>query len=382
MHHNTKIGILGGGQLGKMACLAAANWDLKTYVLDPNPACSAAHLCTGFTCGDFNDYDTVWAFGQDKDLLTIEIEHVNTAALKALQAAGKVVHPDPAILEIIQDKGTQKEFYRTQGLPTADFELFADEHGLLEAVQAGRWRLPFVQKTRKGGYDGKGVALLRTTADLEVKLLKGPCLAEQYIDVATELAVLAARRPSGEVAVFPPVEMAFHPEANLVEYLYCPSQQPALVLAEAEALAERVIRTFDVCGLLAVELLLTKNGDLLLNEVAPRPHNSGHHTLDSAATSQFQQYWRAILDWPLGDTTQQRPAVMVNLLGEPDQRGLVHYQSLPECMGLEGVHVHLYGKTHTAPYRKMGHLTVTAETLAQAIVQAKRAQMLLRCVAQ
>lgn len=375
-----KIGILGGGQLGKMLCLAAANWDFKTYVLDAEASYPAGAVCTGFTAGNFKSYDDVLAFGQDKDILTIEIEHVNTDALRALEAQGKAVHPRPDAIDIIKDKGLQKLFYRENNLPTPEFELFDDENAAAAAIESGRWTLPCVQKTRTAGYDGRGVAILRNRSDLGSKLLKGPCLLEKLVPLQTELAVIAARNPSGEVAVFPPVEMDFHPEANLVELLLCPARVSPLVAAEAEALADRVIRTFDLCGLLAVEMFLTPEGELLVNEVAPRPHNSGHHTIDSAASSQYQQHLRAICDLPLGATEQKYPAVMLNLLGEPGCKGPVHYEGVAECLGIDGVHIHLYGKALTAPFRKMGHVTVIAPTLQEAIDKANEVKNKLKVV--
>jgi len=366
-----KIGILGGGQLGKMLALAAANWDFKTFCLDPTPEAPASQVCTGFTVGDFNHYDTVLEFGRDKDLLTIEIEHVNTDALRELERLGKTVHPSPRALEIIKDKGLQKEFYREHDIPTAHFELFEDEKALKKAIESGRWNLPLVQKTRTAGYDGKGVAILRTLEDLKSKLLSGPCLAEALAPIETEIAMVAARNAQGEVAVFPAVEMDFHPEANLVEFLICPARISPIVEAEAEALAEKVIRTFDICGLLAVEMFWTKDGQLLVNEVAPRPHNSGHHTIDSAHTSQFEQHLRAICGMPLGSTASKTPvAILLNLLGEPGHKGPVRYEGVEDCLTLEGVNIHIYGKALTSPFRKMGHVTITADTEAEAMKKA------------
>lgn len=368
---NKKIGILGGGQLGKMLCLAAAEWDFKTYILDASPDYPAGAVCTGFTAGDFRHYDDVLAFGQNMDVITIEIEHVNTEALRTLEEAGKTVHPSPRALDIIKDKGLQKQFYRQNDIPTADFQLFEGEKSLKEAIKKGEWALPLVQKTRTAGYDGRGVAVLRTEDDLQNKILSGPCLAETLAPIRCELAVIVARNAQDEVVVFPPVEMDVHPQANLVEFLVCPARVPALVSAEAESLAERVIRAFDICGLLAVEMFLTTDGRLLVNEVAPRPHNSGHHTINSAQTSQFQQHLRAICDMPLGSVAQKMPAVMVNLLGEPGHKGPVRYAGADTCLTLEGVHLHLYGKAMTAPYRKMGHATITAETLEEALKKAR-----------
>ena len=376
-----KIGILGGGQLGKMLCLAAANWDFKTYILDPTVGCPASLVCTHHTVGDFNNYADVLAFGEDKDLITIEIEHVNTDALRALQALGKIVHPSPDALDIIKDKSLQKAFYHKNGIPTARFEVFEHEKALLEAIESGKWRLPLVQKTCTAGYDGKGVAVLRSAADLKTKLLTGPCIAEELADIQVELAVIAAKNPAGDVAVFPAVEMDFHPEANLVEFLLCPARVSSLVEAEAEALAERVIRALDLCGLLAVELFLTKSGELLVNESAPRPHNSGHHSIDSAITSQFEQHLRAITGLPLGSGAQKvAAAVMLNLLGEAGHKGPVHYEGAEQCLALEGVHLHLYGKALTSPFRKMGHATITAETVELAIKKADFVKKHLRVI--
>lgn len=366
-----KIGILGGGQLGKMLALAAANWDFKTYCLDPTPDAPASPVCSGFQVGDFKNYEEVLAFGQDKDLLTIEIEHVNTDALRELERLGKTVHPSPRALDIIKDKGLQKEFYRDHEIPTAHFEIFDDEKSLRKAIESGAWTLPLVQKTRTAGYDGKGVSILRTMEDLDTKLLPGPCLAETLAPIETEIAVVAARNAEGEVAVFPAVEMDFHPEANLVEFLLCPARISALVEAEAEALAERVVRAFDICGLLAVEMFWTQDGQLLVNEVAPRPHNSGHHTIDSAHTSQFEQHLRGICGLPLGSTHSKTPvAIMLNLLGEPGQKGPVRYEGVEACLALEGVNIHLYGKALTSPFRKMGHVTITADTVQDAMKKA------------
>ena len=375
-----KIGILGGGQLGKMLCLAAANWDFKTYILDAD-GCPASAVCTGHVPGDFKNYDDVLRFGRQMDVLTIEIEHVNTEALHQLEREGKRIHPAPAALDIIKDKGLQKQFYREHALPTADFQLFDDEKALLAAVKNGALAPPFVQKSRTAGYDGKGVAIIRTEEDLTTKLLPGACLIEHLVPVQTEIAVIAAQNEAGEVTVFPAVEMDFHPEANLVELLVCPARVSPLVEAEAQALAEQVIRAFGVCGLLAVEMFLTDAGELLVNEVAPRPHNSGHHTIDSAYISQYQQHLLGICNLPLGDTAQKLPAVMVNLLGEAGHKGPVKYEGIEACLALGGVNVHLYGKATTSPFRKMGHVTVVDASLERAIEKAEFVKNTLRVVA-
>jgi 5-(carboxyamino)imidazole ribonucleotide synthase len=375
-----KIGILGGGQLGKMLGIAAAPLDLNLYILEASADCPAAQVCREITVGSLTDYDTVVAFGRDKDILTIEIEHVNADALQYLADQGKQVHPRPAALRMIQDKGLQKQFYAEQQLPTSDFQLFDDEVAIRAAVDAGTLALPFVQKTRTAGYDGKGVAIIRTHDDLATQLLPGPALVENLVDVVTEIAVIAARNPSGEVRVFPAVEMEFHPTANLVDMLICPARISPLVAAQAEALAEQVIEAFDICGLLAVEMFLTTDGQLLINECAPRPHNSGHHTINSAVTDQFQQHLRAICDLPLGDTEQVRPAVMLNVLGEAGYKGPVKYVGTEQLMVRKGVYLHLYGKHQTAPFRKMGHITVVADTLSVAMKTAQEIKGALRVI--
>jgi 5-(carboxyamino)imidazole ribonucleotide synthase len=302
---------------------------------------------------------------------------VHTGALKALQAEGLTVHPAPDILELIKDKGLQKQFYAQHGIPTAPFRIFDHYAELETALDTGELPFPFVQKTRTEGYDGRGVAILRSPHD-RYKLIPGATLVEEMAEIEKELAVVVARNQRGEVRAFSTVEMDFNPEANLVEFLICPARIPQEIERAAERLAMDAIEAFGLCGLLAVELFLTKKGELWVNEVAPRPHNSGHHTIDSCETSQYEQHLRAILDLPLGDTRQHSPAVMVNLLGAPGFEGPVHYAGLGECLALPGVHVHLYGKKTTKPFRKMGHVTITHPDLGQAIALARRVQQTLR----
>jgi 5-(carboxyamino)imidazole ribonucleotide synthase len=380
LHPDFKLGVLGGGQLGKMMALAAGNWHLPLYLLDQSADFPAGRVSPFFTEGNFKDFDDVYNFGKDKQVLTIEIEHVNTEALHKLAEEGVTIHPHPAKLDIIKDKGLQKQFYAERGIPTSDFELYEDEQAVRQAVAEGALSLPFVQKTRTAGYDGKGVSVIKTEADLQEKLLPGACLIEQLVDMDKEIAVIVARNESGEVKAFPAVEMAFNPEANLVEFLFCPAKISAAIEAKAEALAKEVIEAFDLCGLLAVELFLDQSGQLLVNEVAPRPHNSGHHTIDSCYTSQFEQHIRAVLDLPLGSTKMKAPSVMVNLLGAAGQTGPVYYQGLEDCLQIEGVHLHLYGKSTTKPYRKMGHATVVDESLEAAVEKAREVQGKLRIV--
>lgn len=375
-----KTGILGGGQLGKMLSLAAGNWHLPLYFLDESPDYPAGLHAPEFFTGNFNDYEDVYEFGRKLDVLSIEIEHVNSEALHQLWREGLIIHPAPDKLDLIKDKGLQKNFYREHGVPSAPFQLFNSGQELAEALGSGELQYPVVQKSRTAGYDGKGVAVLRDAGDLH-KLLPEPCVAEVMADIDKELAVIVARNASGQTAAFPTVEMVFNPEANLVEFLLCPARVPLETEQAAVALATRLMGHFDICGLLAVELFLLKNGELWVNEVAPRPHNSGHHTIDSCHTSQFEQHLRAILDLPLGDPQLHTPAVMLNLLGEPGQHGPVRYQGLASAMAVPGAKVHLYGKSETRPFRKMGHVTVVDRSLDNAIEKARAVQQLLKVVA-
>lgn len=377
----TKVGVLGGGQLGKMLALAAGNWHLPMYFLDESKDFPAEPFATGFVEGSFKNYDDVYDFGKKMDVLTIEIEHVNTDALLQLEKEGLTIHPKPSALNIIKDKGLQKQFYQQHQFPTSDFQLFDTEEDLRKAIDNQKITYPFVQKSRTAGYDGKGVAIIRSEADLQTKLLSDACVVEELVDIQKELAVIVARNSSGEVVAFPTVEMDFNAEANLVEFLVCPAQIDHYIAQAAENLAKAVIEAFDICGLLAVELFLTKDNQLLINEVAPRPHNSGHHTIDSCYTSQFEQHLRGILNLPLGSTKMKSPAVMVNLLGESGYSGHVLYQGLEECLAVEGVNVHLYGKAETKPFRKMGHVTVLGETVEVAKQKARQVQNTFKVIA-
>lgn len=380
LHPGFKVGVLGGGQLGKMLAQAANNWHLPLYLMDEAKAFPAGRVSPFFTEGGFKSYDDVYRFGKDKNVLTIEIEHVNTEALHQLEKEGVTVHPAPAQLDIIKDKGLQKQFYAEHGIPTAPFALYENEEAVKEAVASGKRPLPFVQKSRTAGYDGRGVSIIRSEADLAEKLLPGPCMIEDLVEMDKEIAVIVARNESGQTQAFPAVEMAFNPEANLVEFLFCPANISKEVEAKAESLAAQVINAYGICGLLAVELFLDKAGNLLVNEVAPRPHNSGHHTIDSCYTSQFEQHLRAILNLPLGSTKMKSPSVMVNLLGAPGHTGPAYYKNLEECLKIEGAHFHLYGKSTTKPFRKMGHATIVDESLERAIGKARWIQEKLEIV--
>lgn len=370
-----KLGVLGGGQLGRMLLQEAINLDVRMFFLDPDAKAPCHQIGHGFTHGSFNDYDTVMAFGKDKDVLTIEIEHVNANALEELEQRGVRVYPQPAVVRLIQDKGLQKQFYADHNLPTAPFELVANAEEVLGRAN----QFPIVQKLRTGGYDGRGVQILRNAEDKHL-MFDAPSVLEELVDFEQEISVIAARNEAGEVKCFPAVGMSFNEEANLVEFLYAPADIPAALEQEAQSLAARVIEALGMVGLLALEMFVTRDGKLLINEMAPRPHNSGHHTIEANITSQYAQHLRSILGMPLGDTTLRQPAVMLNLLGEKGHTGPVHYENLNEVLAMPGTFVHLYGKTTTKPFRKMGHVTVVAESAEEARNQAKKIQQLLRVV--
>lgn len=372
-----KLGILGGGQLGKMVALAAGDWHFPIHFLDKKSDFPAGRFAAYFTEGDFKNYDDVYNFGKEMDVITIEIEHVNTEALLQLQKEGKTIHPAPEKLEIIKDKGKQKLFYFAEKLPTSPFSLLDGKDEVIAEINSGKLTFPFVQKTRGEGYDGKGVAVIRSENDIE-KLLPGGCLIEELVDIEKELAVVVARNESGEIVAYPPVEMEFHPTANLVEFLLCPAQITEEQGKISTDLAKAVIEKLDICGLLAVELFLTKKGDILINEVAPRPHNSGHHTIDSCLTSQFEQHIRSVMDLPLGSTKMTSPSIMINLLGADGFTGSAYYEGFEDCLKIEGANLHFYGKEITKPFRKMGHATIVDSDIESARAKAKMIQNTLK----
>lgn len=349
---NFKLGILGGGQLGRMLIQSGIDFNVPFSVLDPDDHAPCATLAE-FHHGKLTDYDTVLRFGAACDIITIEIENVNTTALKELVKQGKKVYPQPEAIELIQDKRVQKKFYQDHGIPTAEFILTKNA----EEVKQHAHFLPAVNKLGKEGYDGRGVQILRSEADLS-KAFDAPGLLEKLIDFEKEISVIVARNESGEIKTFPAVEMVFHPEHNLVEYLFAPADLSQPVLQVADDIACKIIRALDMVGLLAVEMFVTRDGKVLVNEIAPRPHNSGHQTIEANITSQYEQHLRAILNLPLGDTTLLMPSAMVNLLGEAEYTGLAKYEGFDEVVKLPGVHVHLYGKRFTKPFRKMGHVTI------------------------
>ena len=369
----TSIGVLGGGQLGRMMIQSGMDFNLDIAVMDPDPTAPCSTLVREFVSAKLTDADAVYDFGKDKDLITIEIENVSTEGLKRLKAEGKKVYPQPEIIELIQDKRKQKTFYKANRIPTADFILTENR----EEVKKHASFLPSVNKLGKEGYDGRGVQILKKESDLE-KAFDKPGLLEELIDFEKELSVIVARNEKGEVTTFPVVELSFHPTANLVEFLFSPADIDPDIEKKAGKLAIDVIEKLDMVGLLAVELFLTKEGELLVNEIAPRTHNSGHHTIEANVTSQFEQHLRAILNLPLGNTEILIPAAMVNLLGEDGFTGEARYEGLDKVLSRRGVHIHLYGKKLTKPFRKMGHVTITHEDMATLKKEAKEIKELLK----
>ncbi|MDJ1466724.1 5-(carboxyamino)imidazole ribonucleotide synthase [Xanthocytophaga flava] len=354
-----KLGILGGGQLGRM--LIQASIDLNTYIkiMDPDAEAPCKYLAHDFVQGSLMDFDAVYAFGKNVDVLTIEIEHVNVDALEKLEVEGVKVYPQPNVIRIIQDKRVQKQFYKDHGIPTPDFVLTDTVEDVAKHVDF----LPAFQKLGKAGYDGRGVQRLKSAEDLG-KAFTEPGLLEKAIDFEKEISVIVARRSNGEMETFPVVELVFHPEHNLVEYLFAPAQISVEVEEQAQRLARKVAEKLEIVGLLAVEMFLTKEGEVLVNESAPRPHNSGHHTIKANYTSQFEQHLRAVLDLPLGSTHIKSLAAMVNLLGEAGYTGDAYYEGMETVLQIAGVYPHLYGKQTTKPFRKMGHVTILDTNLS------------------
>jgi 5-(carboxyamino)imidazole ribonucleotide synthase len=375
-YQNFTLGVLGGGQLGRMLIQSAIDFNLDVHVLDPDKNAPCQHLAKQFSVGSLTNEDTVYHFGKQCDLLTIEIENVSAEGLERLQKEGISVYPQPHIIRLIQDKREQKQFYRDNNIPTADFVLTESKQDLYTLED----RLPAVQKLGKAGYDGRGVQIIRTKADFD-KGFDAPGLVERLVDFEKEISVIVARNKAGEIQHFPVVELVFHPEHNLVEFLFAPADISEQIAQKAINIARQVIETLDMIGLLAVEMFVTKQGEVLVNEVAPRTHNSGHHTIEANYTSQFEQHLRAILNMPLGATTTKIPAAMVNLLGEEGYTGLAKYEGLEKVLAIEGVKVHLYGKKLTKPFRKMGHVTIIDEDINRLKEKARFVKETLKIIA-
>jgi len=348
-----KLGILGGGQLGRMLIQESINYNITTYVMDPDKEAPCKDLCRKFVHGSLTDFEAVYNFGKEVDLLTIEIEKVNVDALEKLEKEGLTVYPQSRVIRLIQDKGIQKQFFKENNIPTAPFQVFVNKQELVSANVP----FPYIQKLRRDGYDGRGVKTIKSASDLE-NAFEEPCLIEELIDFDKELSVIVSRNEDGEIKTFPCVEMEFNSEANLVEFLISPSTLDSEILQKADQLAIKIADNLKIVGILAVELFLTKKGDILVNEIAPRPHNSGHQSIEGNYTSQYEQLLRAIFNLPPGDTRAISNSVMINLLGEKGFEGAAEYEGLHEVLKLEGVYIHLYGKKFTKPFRKMGHVTI------------------------
>jgi 5-(carboxyamino)imidazole ribonucleotide synthase len=370
-----KLGILGGGQLGRMLIQEAINYNVTSLVLDPDPDAPCKHISNYFECGSITDFDTVYNFGKKADLLTIEIEKVNIEALEQLEKEGKMVYPQSRVIRLIQDKGVQKQFFKENDIPTAPFQLVNGKDDMFNTS----FGYPYILKQRKDGYDGKGVMKISSQHDID-NAFEGPCLIEELIDFEKEIAVIVSRNPNGDVKTFPMVEMEFNSEANLVEFLISPSTYPENIQQRAETIAKNIASALNITGLLAVEMFITKDGEILVNELAPRPHNSGHQTIEGNYVSQFEQHLRAICNLPLGDTRSITNAVMINLLGEKGHDGVAKYQGLEKIMAIDGVYVHLYGKKYTKPFRKMGHVTIIDQNREKAIEKANYIKQTLKVI--
>lgn len=378
---NFKLGILGGGQLGKMILYHTRKYDIHTCVLDPSKDAPARLACDEFSVGDLLDYETVVNFGKQVDILTIEIENVNVEALETLEKEGIRVYPSAKTLRTIQNKATQKLFYRDHDIPTADFSRFAHTSEIEDAVENGGLEYPFVWKSARFGYDGQGVKVVRRYTDL-VDLPNVECIAEDLIPFKNELAVIVARNSKGHLKTYPVVEMEFHPEANQVEYVICPARIPDNISKKAELVALKTAAAFEHVGLLAVEMFQTENDDIIVNEVAPRPHNSGHYSIEASYTDQFEQHLRCILGLPLGNTESKVAGVMVNLVGAEDHTGNVLYKNIEDIMAMDGVTPHIYGKKQTRPFRKMGHVTIVNKDINKAREVAEKVKKTIEVISE
>jgi 5-(carboxyamino)imidazole ribonucleotide synthase len=374
-----KLGILGGGQLGKMLLTETRKFDIQTLVLEPSEEAPARFSCNGFYKGSLMDFDTVYQFGKMVNLLTIEIENVNLDALDKLEEEGLPIYPSPKTLRLIQNKGKQKDYYVSNDIPTSPHQRFVDLNDLRNALAKDELEFPFVWKCAQFGYDGNGVKICRSALDL-VKLPDVECIAEEMVPFKNELAVIVVRSVSGEVKTYPVVEMEFHPEANQVEYVICPARIDEKAAQKATEVALKVSEAFNHVGLLAVEMFQTADDEILVNEVAPRPHNSGHYSIEASYTSQFENHLRAILNLPLGNTDSKVAGIMVNLVGEEGYSGQVVYENIEKIMAINGVTPHIYGKKETRPFRKMGHVTIVNEDMTEARKIAEEVKNSIRVI--
>ncbi|MHB1148560.1 MAG: 5-(carboxyamino)imidazole ribonucleotide synthase [Lutibacter sp.] len=372
---NFRLGVLGGGQLGKMLLAETQKFDIYTCILDAASDAPCAQICNEFHQGNLMDFDTVYNFGKKVDLLTIEIEHVNIEALLKLEKEGLAIYPQPSILQIIQHKGKQKDFFKENNIPTVSHKRFSS----LSALKKEGLAYPFVWKSAQFGYDGTGVKIVRNEDDLN-SLPDNESITEVLIPFKNELAVIVARNKNGEIKTYPVVEMEFHPEANQVEYVICPARIPEEVAEKAIKIALHVAEVLSPIGLLAVELFQTEDDEILVNEVAPRTHNSGHYSIEASYTNQFEQHLRSILNLPLGNTESKVAGIMVNLVGEAGFSGDVIYQNIEKILEMKGVTPHIYGKKQTRPFRKMGHVTIVNNNLTEARKIAEEVKNTIRVI--
>jgi len=371
-----KAGILGGGQLGRMLLQAAANYPVETFVLENDAHCPSAHLCEHFVKGDIRNYEDVYSFGKMVDALTIEIENVNVEALEQLEKEGLAIYPRPSVLRTIKNKILQKQYYKENEIPSPAFVVTQSKSELVQHTDL----IPAVHKMGEGGYDGKGVQLIREKADLD-KGFDVPSVLEKMVNIRKEIAVMVAMNKEGETALYPPVEMIFDPVLNLLDYQLCPADLDQRTLWKAEAIALSVVRNFKSPGIYAVELFVNTEGDVLVNETAPRVHNSGHHTIEAHYSSQFDMLWRIILGYPLGNTDPILPSAMINLVGAEGASGPAVYEGLEEVLKIDSAFVHIYGKKETKPGRKMGHVTVIAPTKQDLLFNANKVKNLMKVTA-
>ena len=372
---NFKLGVLGGGQLGKMLLTETQKFDIYTCILDATHEAPCAQICNEFHLGDLMDFDTVYNFGKKVNLLTIEIEHVNIEALQKLEEEGLEIYPQPSVLKTIQHKGKQKDFFVKNNIPTSPHKRFTS----LDQLKKETLAFPFVWKSAQFGYDGTGVKIVKNQNDLN-SLTNTDCIVEDLIPFKNELAVIVARNKNGETKTYPVVEMEFHPEANQVEYVICPARISENVAQKARNIALKVANSFEHIGLLAVEMFQTKDDEIIVNEVAPRTHNSGHYSIEASYTSQFEQHLRSILNLPLGNTDSKVAGIMVNLVGEEGFSGNVVYQNIEEILKMDGVTPHIYGKKQTRPFRKMGHVTIVNNDLSEARKIAENVKNTIRVI--
>tara|TARA_B100001250_G_scaffold86946_1_gene71885 strand:- start:1487 stop:2641 length:1155 start_codon:yes stop_codon:yes gene_type:complete len=377
--NSKSLGILGGGQLGKMLLYVTRKWDVKTYVLDPSEDCPAKLACNFFFKGDLTDFDTVYKFGKQVEILTIEIENVNVEALKKLEKEGIKVFPQSNVIRIIKNKCIQKEFFKKNKIPTSNFTTYKNIDQIKKDLLNKKITIPFIWKSAESGYDGFGVKAIYSENDIEL-LKEQESLVEEFIEIEKELAVIVSRSENGQVDSFPVLEMKFNDDINQVEYVLCPARIDKKISQEAKNISYKVSECLNHVGLIVVELFLTTNGDIIVNEIAPRPHNSGHLTIESCYTCQFEQHIRAILNLPLGNSKMKTPAVMVNLIGNENHTGPVYYKNIDQILAIDSVIPHIYGKKETRPYRKMGHVTVLDSQIQKALQIAKKIKKTIKVI--